>query len=621
MEFKRFLTKYNFSGIETQTCSVNNHSFVYYCCFRRGSDQNDTVFAKYIIINLCDDITLDACKETIFKSMDDFSKFQQENISTHFFHEKELLRYNIYLLFVYNEYFDIFDKICNDLNYARKIFLKKDDFKNHFSFFDNISEIVEKNKENDIDVINCLKNTVNQLHSKKMKFILMPQERIKIANYFLNNNESKNYDKVFTKEENEKKFFENNFYKNLYRYKKFEKNHQIKKLYISSFRENCFKSHEKIDFGKVNVFYGENAIGKSSVLDAIEFAFTGETHKFISDSSLSDSLVKIEDVNKNIISSHDTQQYPEEYKRNWYNNKMGSLNELFCRINYFDTDATYRFALEEGDSDDAFAHLKKLLCDGKLIEIEKNLIDNIQNLKLAKSLYSSINGKTMRAIRKKHPQTHMPKNNFIEKLSQILFIKKIKLFLHKKYDYDRAYYNHLMMVRKTAIKEIDEIIDVSKETLETIQSLMNTQIELSLKLINEIFHRLYSYDGIIRWENESFELTNRKTDEKYMIKMMSTAQKVCLALSVIFAQFFIAKDSPRIILLDESVANFDALHLLNLFDFLRDITLNNIQIFFTTANKDVARISNNKFEFLGNDFYLYKLDRGDESKAEINKIN
>ena len=101
---------------------------------------------------------------------------------------------------------------------------------------------------------------------------------------------------------------------------------------------------------------------------------------------------------------------------------------------------------------------------------------------------------------------------------------------------------------------------------------------------------------------------------------MSTAQKVSLALSVIFTQFFLAVDAPQIILLDESVVNFDAFHLLNLFDFLREFTLNGVQIFFTTASDDIAQIAKSKLGFLGEDCCVYKLSKSTDGFSQIIKI-
>ncbi len=615
MSFYNFLKEYNFSEISQCLYNIGDYNLEYYFCSR---SMDNKVFAKYIIIDLRNPNILKICNNTLLKSYEDFKDFQELHLAKNFFHDDSLLRYNTYLLFVYENYNnDLFDKICNDMDYARKIFLRKEDFENYFCFSRCISGIVKSNKS-DFEAIENLKKIVKKLQLLRMKYILLSIDHSKIIDYFFSQNRRKSLDGFFMKDVSEKNFFENNFYKECPKTKDIVKIKLIKKILISNFRVNCFDRDIEITTGKVNVFYGENAIGKSSILDAIEFAFTGQTHKFLNDVSLSDAIVTLEDENKKKIISKNTQKATEEYKQNWYKFKMGSLNELFCRINYFDTDATYRFALEDGDSEEAFSHLKKLLCNGKLIEVEDNLIMNIEKLTMVEKFFKI----HFKRIRKLHNNRN--KYSIIKRLVYLcqFFLKKHPA--QKPIDYsikEQQRYTKIIDQQNDTLNEIKKIKQTCEDSLVAIETIMSKQIELSLKLINEIFHRLYSYDSVITWKNETFEMTNTKNQKKYIIKTMSTAQKVCLALSVIFAQFFIAKDAPRIILLDESVANFDSIHLLNLFDFLRDISLEGIQIFFTTASEDVAKISRNKFVFLNDDFNLYKLDKNNDAKAEITKIN
>lgn len=607
-----FLSKFNFADIVKSKYEFEDCVLPYYLCTRTVRSSTTRPFAKYIIIDLCDKEIFHICKNTILSSYKFFCDFQETHLSQLFFHDDEIIRYNIYLLFIYKEYDnELYDKICNDLNFARKIFLRKEEFENYFNFTKCISGIIDENNQNDLKSIDALEKIVKKLHSNKLKCLLQNIEREQLFSCFDNNRKINNLDSYLLKDISDKKFFEENIYKEVSAKK--TKNFQVKRIKnikMTHFRENCFNSEESIEIGDVNVFYGENAIGKSSILDAVEFAFTGQTHKYLDDISLSNSVVTILDSNNKQLSSNDIKSKSEEYKKIWYKHKMGTLNELFCQINYFDTDATYRFALEEGDVDDAFVHLKKLLCNGKLIDIEKNLIRNMHFLSFAEEIFRiRIKRIPKKKFRKKHISLSL-----LERMASIFsFKEKRNIYLDSEL---KIYKQQIDIANYT-----EDICKICEETIESIAGIMHIQIELSLKLINEIFHRLYSYDSSIAWNNETFELNSKKEEKKYTIKTMSTAQKVCLALSVIFAQFFSAKDAPRIIMLDESVANFDSLHLLNLFDFLRDAALDDIQIFFTTASEDVAMISKNKFNFLDNNFNLYKLDKNQDSKAIITKMN
>lgn len=156
--------------------------------------------------------------------------------------------------------------------------------------------------------------------------------------------------------------------------------------------------------------------------------------------------------------------------------------------------------------------------------------------------------------------------------------------------------------------------------LRLIDELINKQIIESLKTINVVFRRLHSPDFNIKWEDKVFKMETIGTDEVITFEKMSTAQKACLALSVIFTQFIQTNDAPRIILLDESVVNFDVFHLLNLFDFLREFVLNGVQVFFTTANDKVAEVAKSKFGFMEQDYYMYKLSRNSGEETQIKSL-
>ena len=71
--------------------------------------------------------------------------------------------------------------------------------------------------------------------------------------------------------------------------------------------------------------------------------------------------------------------------------------------------------------------------------------------------------------------------------------------------------------------------------------------------------------------------------------------------------------APNIIILDESVANLDDLHLLNMLDILRQLTIKGTQIFFTTANESVAKLFKRKIGFMQDELKSIKVsDVGDK---------
>ena len=78
--------------------------------------------------------------------------------------------------------------------------------------------------------------------------------------------------------------------------------------------------------------------------------------------------------------------------------------------------------------------------------------------------------------------------------------------------------------------------------------------------------------------------------------------------------------APGFLLLDEPVANIDDLNVLALMDFLREIALTHQrQIFFTTANRNVAKLFRRKFSFLEDDFQELWFFRENEHCLQITK--
>ena len=76
--------------------------------------------------------------------------------------------------------------------------------------------------------------------------------------------------------------------------------------------------------------------------------------------------------------------------------------------------------------------------------------------------------------------------------------------------------------------------------------------------------------------------------------------------------------APSFLLLDEPVANIDDLNVLALMDFLRELAITHErQIFFTTANRNVAKLFRRKFSFLLQDFQELRFVREKEHCLQI----
>lgn len=610
-------------------CSKNEREFVfddeiklpYYCCKKTISKDCSnicntckSIYARYVVIDLTDENVKQICDDVIFKNKETFSYFQENYLSEIFFYESDFIRFNIYLIFIYDKKEDVKEYIdySFDLNYARKLFFTPVEFEEYFDYYNKIRKRVTETKYSmDQEILKELEAIVSKLDSKGMKAVLLDSDNI--INYFVVHplNYQNNYDIQCGIKESTKSFVEKYIYKDKGKGNRNLKNvRDVRNLKLKNFRNNCFGDSRDFQFGRANIIYGVNAAGKTSLLDAIEFGFTGNIHKYKEEDVLGDALVTIVGRTGTTVSSDESQKYYNEFKSMWYPYKIGSLSELFARTNYFDTDATYRFALEQGNIDEAYRHIRNLLSTSKLLEIEQNLKNNIEEIKRVKVFINRDNYYFKKVVSTKNSKSNQNKS---KRFSLFSFVKDLN---ESKFIYS---------VNEKRLKAINSELKIFEdecyETLKRIRELIDKQIKVNLKLLNIIFHRLFSLNYDIIWENGIFKMQSDGADELTTIEKMSTAQKVSLALSVIFTQFFLAADAPQIILLDESVVNFDAFHLLNLFDFLREFTINDVQIFFTTASEDIAQIAKSKLGFLGEECFIYEMTRTAGGESLINKVN
>ncbi|MCK7559472.1 hypothetical protein MKQ70_32680 [Chitinophaga sedimenti] len=97
---------------------------------------------------------------------------------------------------------------------------------------------------------------------------------------------------------------------------------------------------------------------------------------------------------------------------------------------------------------------------------------------------------------------------------------------------------------------------------------------------------------------------------EHPVNRISTGQRSALAMSLFIALNRQLKDGPKIMLFDDPVAFTDDFNILSLLDFLRFFILKEgKQIFFATANARLASLIEKKFEFMGNHFKQFHLER------------
>lgn len=150
----------------------------------------------------------------------------------------------------------------------------------------------------------------------------------------------------------------------------------VKSLETTGFRDFCFNK-KTMTFGQINLFYGANGSGKTSVLEAIEYALTAEVRR------VKDFKVKLPTDNYPKLSVYDkeagvytftpgfTKKNNKEIERVWYGVPVGrnksNLNDNFNRFNAFDSEAAYKFIHESDNSEGSFATMFGNLMFGETV--------------------------------------------------------------------------------------------------------------------------------------------------------------------------------------------------------------------------------------------------------------
>lgn len=99
-------------------------------------------------------------------------------------------------------------------------------------------------------------------------------------------------------------------------------------------------------------------------------------------------------------------------------------------------------------------------------------------------------------------------------------------------------------------------------------------------------------------------------DGERTLSEISTGQRSALALSIFLSLNKKLSKGPNILMFDDPVTYVDDMNVLSFFDYLRELVINsNRQVFFATANDDLAFLFRKKFEFLELELKNFKLER------------
>ena len=290
------------------------------------------------------------------QSYDRFNQFQQKLISQTFFKLRNDLRWNLYLIFVFQDTAILDDvsiaDIEKDENFARKYFFDESGAINFLKRSERIKYV-----EPDSESANPIQEWYSGLEKVSFSNALYKDFATEYVKKYIYEGVSFNFNENITTY-NEKISQENDDI--LINQTKFK---YVKEIDISNFRPHCFNDGEKFRPACINLLFGNNGSGKSSILESIEYALTGKIKKKTEfkdyEGKQGLEIRGITEYGDDIsLSSNGTTAECKELDKLWYGTPIGrnacTLNENFNYFNCFNAESAYRFALDESKNDNDY---------------------------------------------------------------------------------------------------------------------------------------------------------------------------------------------------------------------------------------------------------------------------
>lgn len=175
---------------------------------------------------------------------------------------------------------------------------------------------------------------------------------------------------------------------------------------------------------------------------------------------------------------------------------------------------------------------------------------------------------------------------------------------------------------KIMIQDLDgrnSRLNSAKETLEEIINNNNrenylkdffTENRQAILDIFKVIHLPNEFDDIQFESSDAVKLKDKNTGKLRDLTEISTGQKSAFILSLFLTLNNNLQNGPPLIVFDDPIAYVDDINTLSFLDFLRDrVITTDKQVFFATANSKLANLFQQKFDFLGDDFKVIKLEK------------
>ncbi|MGF6952307.1 exonuclease SbcC [Neobacillus sp. B4I6] len=233
-------------------------------------------------------------------------------------------------------------------------------------------------------------------------------------------------------------------------------------------------------------------------------------------------------------------------------------------------------------------------------------------------------------VRLKEKNVHIPDDyNWIEWRQYFT-----KLF-HASQDLDKSLEPRILLEKKShevsnlrnQLRELNFKLKRCHHAIQVLSEIRNLAqygddfVRSNFEAISQLFVALHSPNEFDRleWTQDDKIVAKRKgSDRICALHQMSTGQRTSVILAVFFIMHLVMESAPQFLLLDEPVANMDELNVVGLLDFLRQLSITKgTQIFFTTANPQIATLFRRKFSILEDRFRSFHLRRDIEGPVKV----
>ncbi len=251
----------------------------------------------------------------------DFEELQHKYLAEEFYKNDDSLQWNIYLLFINSNISNELKlEILSNDKYARKLIFQEDEFLDYFE--------LEKSKQTSLpDIVSEWKN---ELKSVDLQEAYSEASYVDAVANFLENSTIKEVGTEASRD--------------------LSSVPTIERIASISLKNNyrVFPLQRNFDFGSVNLINGVNGTGKTSLLESIELILTGRSNR---NSDKDEKTGSINAILNDSIEEVYTPQDNGKYKgrdTKWYSRnhliRGNNCYQSFNQFNFFNTDAAYQFA-------------------------------------------------------------------------------------------------------------------------------------------------------------------------------------------------------------------------------------------------------------------------------------